>query len=451
MGKYWKLGLTATMVLALTLGLITGVALAGNPYAKYKGTTIVVNWPAHGHYDAVIRSGVVKEFEKMSGIKVEIDTLQYMRMHEKQLLEMSKSRGGDYDIISYVCMWKTEYVQKGLLMPLSHFFVNAALADPDYDPGDLIPAYVGTTGYVGGKKGYQPGVTAGLYGIPFGSETSILAYRKDIFEKHGLKEPVTYDDMLHAARVIKEKEPGMYGVTSRGASGHQVGHAWLLHLTPFRGEVFNDKWEPVFNTGGGLKSLQILKEIVETGPPGIPSFGFSEMMNSFLQGQAAMWLDSTIIPGMVRNPKVSKIAGKVAYTLHPKGIVRSSETGGFGLAIPTNSKNKEAAFLFMQWLTSKAQDKKIARAGGHPCRNSTLNDPEMQKEFPEFKVFKEQLKYANPDWRPIIPEWPEVEEQNIGIGLSEAITGKKSPEAALQQYVEPVRKIMERAGYYTWK
>ena len=75
----------------------------------------------------------------------------------------------------------------------------------------------------------------------------------------------------------------------------------------------------------------------------------------------------------------------------------------------------------------------------------------MQKEFPEFKVFLEQLKYANPDWRPIIPEWPEIEVQNIGIGLSQAITGKKTPEEAMQQYVEPVRKIMERAGYYTWK
>jgi len=448
MGKIWRVGLVACLALTVMLGFSVGMVEA-NPYAKYKGTTIVVNWPAHAHYDAVINSGVIQEFEKMSGIKVEVDKLQYMRMHEKQLLEMSKPRGGDYDIISYVCMWKTEYVQKGLLMPLSHFFVNASLADPNYDPEDLIPGYVGTTGYVGGKKSYLPGVTAGLYGIPFGSETSILAYRKDIFEKHGLKEPVTYDDMLHAARVIKEKEPGMYGVTSRGSSGHQVGHAWLLHLTPFNGEVFNDKWEPVFHQGGGLKSVKILKEIVETGPPGIPSFGFSEMMNSFLQGQAAMWLDSTIIPGMVRNPKVSKVGGKVAYTLHPKGDVRSSETGGFGIAIPANSKNKEAAFLFMQWLTSKAQDKKIARAGGHPCRNSTLTA--LQNEFPEFAVFKEQLKYANPNWRPIIPEWPEVEVQNIGVGLSEAITGKKSPEEALRQYVEPVRKIMERAGYYTWK
>ncbi|UCF91718.1 MAG: sugar ABC transporter substrate-binding protein [Desulfobacterales bacterium] len=437
---------------AVTLGfLLWGLnpaVQAGNPYEKFKGTTIVVNFPAHAHYDAAMT--VIPEFTQQTGIKVEVDKLQYMRMHEKQLLEMSKPQG-DYDLISYVCMWKTEYVNKGLLTPLAPFITNAKLADPNYDFDDLIPAYVGTTGLVGGKKGYQPGVSAALYGIPFGSETSILAYRKDIFDKYGLKAPETYDDMLQAARVIKEKESGMYGVTSRGASGHQVGHAWLLHLTPFGGEVFDDNWEPAFHKEPSLKAIGVLKEIVETGPPGIPSFGFSEMMNSFLQGQAAMWLDSTAIAGMVRNPKVSKIEGKVAYTLHPKGVVRSSETGGFGIAIPANSQNKEAAFLFMQWLTSKEQDKQIALAGGHPCRLSTLRDSELRKVYPEFAVFEEQLQYANPDWRPIIPEWPEVEVQNIGIGLSEAITGKKTPQEAMQQYVEPVRKIMERAGYYTWR
>ncbi len=441
----------AVMAFAIVCFFLAGfhpVSAAGDPYAKFKGTTIVVNFPAHAHYDAVMK--VVPEFTRQTGIKVDVDKLQYMRMHEKQLLEMSKAKG-DYDLISYVCMWKTEYVNKGLLTPLAPFITNARLADPGYDFDDLIPAYVGTTGLVGGKKGYLPGVSAALYGIPFGSETSILAYRKDIFDKYGLKAPETYDDMLKAARIIKEKEPGMYGVTSRGASGHQVGHAWLLHLTPFGGEVFDDNWEPAFNRAPSLKAIEVLKEIVETGPPGIPSFGFSEMVNSFLQGQAAMYLDSTAIAGMVRNPKVSKIQGKVAFTLHPKGTVRSSETGGFGIAIPANSQNKEAAFLFLQWLTSKAQDKKIAMAGGHPCRLSTLRDPELRKVYPEFAVFEEQLKYANPDWRPIVPEWPEVEVQNIGIGLSEAITGKKSPKEAMEQYIPVVRKIMERAGYYTWK
>ncbi|MBM4331964.1 MAG: extracellular solute-binding protein [Deltaproteobacteria bacterium] len=442
-----KKGLIVGLGVFFILSFIGGSAQA-SPYAKYAGTTIVVNFPAHGFYDAATK--LIPEFTKETGIKVEVDKVEYLRMRDKQLLEMSKPKG-DYDVISFVCMWKTEYVSKGLITPLAPFFTTAALVDPTYDAADLIPPYVATTGMAGGKRGYLPGPTAALYGVPFGSETSIFAYRKDIFDKHGLKVPKTYDEMLKLAATIREKEPAMYGLTSRGEAGHQVGHAWLNHLTPFGGEVFDDKWEPAFHKAPSIRAINAMKEIIKTGPPGIPTFGMGAMADAFLLGHAAMYLDATAIPGMVRNPAISKVAGKVGYALHPKAVKHSTETGGFGIGIPSNSTKKEAAFLFMQWMTSKATDKKIAVLGGMPNRLSTLKDPELQKEFPEFTAILENLKYANPDWRPIIPEWPEISVQHIGIALHEATTGKKTPEKAMGDIVEPVRKIMEKAGYYSWK
>ena len=70
MDKILRVALVSSLALTLIFTLGVGMADA-NPYAKYKGTTIVVNWPAHGHYDAVISSGVIKEFEKISGITVD--------------------------------------------------------------------------------------------------------------------------------------------------------------------------------------------------------------------------------------------------------------------------------------------------------------------------------------------------------------------------------------------
>ncbi|MCX5914038.1 MAG: sugar ABC transporter substrate-binding protein, partial [Deltaproteobacteria bacterium] len=125
--------------------------------------------------------------------------------------------------------------------------------------------------------------------------------------------------------------------------------------------------------------------------------------------------------------------------------------GGFGIAIPANSNKKEAAFLLLQWLTTKSADQKIARLGGMPNRVSTLRDAGLQKEFPEFKDVLENIKYANPDWRPLIPEWPEISMTYLGTAIHEAITGKKTPEQAMNGIVEPVRRIMEKAGYYSWK
>ena len=240
-----KKGLVVLLLMSFVMLFAAANALA-NPYAKYAGTTLVINFPNIAYYNYAVQ--VIPEFTKETGIKVEIDKLEYMKMRDKQLLEMSKPKG-DYDLISYVIMWKTEYVSKGLLSPLAPFFTNAALADPDYDAADLVPAYVQAIGTVGGRKGYLPGPTASVYGVPFGTETSMFAYRKDIFEKHGWKVPKTYEEMLKLCKLVKEKEPGMGGITMRGEAGHQVQHAWFNHLTPYGGEVFDDKWEPLFHKG----------------------------------------------------------------------------------------------------------------------------------------------------------------------------------------------------------
>jgi len=436
------------LMVVLTLALLTLPCVAqADPYKKYAGTTLVVNFPNIAYYDYATK--VIPEFEKETGIKVEFDKLEYMKMRDKQLLELSKPKG-DYDLISYVIMWKTEYVTKGLLAPLAPFFATAGLADPSYDAADLVPAYVQAIGTVGGRKGYLPGPTASVYGVPFGTETSMLAYRKDIFDKYGWKVPTTYAEMLKLCRLVKEKEPDMGGLTMRGEAGHQVQHAWLTHMAPYGGEAFNDRWEPVFQKGGSIEAIKAMVEIVKTGPPGISTFAYGSMTDAFLLGKAAMYLDNTALPGQVRDPNKSKVIGKVGYALHPKAARYSTETGGFGIAIPANSQKKEAAFLLLQWLTSKATDRKITTFGAMPNRLSTLKDPGMQKEYPEFAAVLENLKYANADWRPLIPEWPEISMQYVGIALNEAITGKKTPEKAMADVVEPVRKIMEKAGYYAW-
>ncbi|MDO8607680.1 MAG: extracellular solute-binding protein [Phaeospirillum sp.] len=253
--------------------------------------------------------------------------------------------------------------QKNLLHELAPFLSNAALADPAYDIKDIVPRYLENLGLVGGAKGYLAGPGARLYGLPYGAETSILAYRHDIFAKHNLHPPKTYDELKRLLPILREKE-GIGALTSRGQVGHHCVHAWLLHLNPLGARVFDDKWRPAFGGDVGVAALKLLKDIVETGPAGIPEFGHMEMMHAFLHGQSAMYLDSTGIFGAVHSPEASRVMGKVSYALHPKGQRYSSQSGGFGLAIPRNAPNGDAAFLLMQWLTSKAQDKALARLGG---------------------------------------------------------------------------------------
>lgn len=429
------------------LGMLgAGIPLIGRTqdrFAKYKGQTVVMSIPAHPHYDAMAK--LLPEFTKQTGIKVETDRLAVPRMKDKQVLEMAKP-SGDYDLVCYVVMWKGEYVKKNLIRELDPFFKNPALADPDYDFKDVVPRYVENIGLVGGPKGYLAGPGAKLYGMPYGAETSVLAYRRDVFANLNLKAPETYSDLEKLLPILKDKA-GMGALTSRGQAGHQCVHAWLLHLNPLGGKVFDDKWKPVFNNEIGVKALKTLKLISDTGPVGIPGYGQGEMITSFLQGQAAMYLDSSLIFGQVNDPTKSKIAGQVSYVVHPKGTRYSSQSGGLGLAIPKNAKNPDAAFLLMQWLTSKTQDKAVSRLGGVPTRNSTLSDQDMVRQYPEYITLRQQLQYSDPDWRPIIAEWDEINIQALGVAVSEALTGKKSPEDALNGVVPKVTDIMKRGGY----
>jgi multiple sugar transport system substrate-binding protein len=424
-------------------GLPLSGAMAQNRYAKYAGQTVVFSIPSHPHYDAMMK--ILPQFTKETGIKVETDRLAMGRMKEKQLLEMAKPQG-DYDLGCYVVMWKGEYVSKNLIRPLEPFFKNAALADPAYDMKDIIPIYLENLGLVGGPKGYLAGPGAQLYGLPYGAETSVLAYRRDIFAKHNLQPPSNYTEFRQLLRIIKDKE-GIGALASRGQAGHQAVHAWLLHLNPLGGSVFDDQWKARFNDKIGVEALKFLQEVVATGPAGIAGYGQGESNTAFLQGQAAMYLDSTSLAGLVNDPTKSKVVGNVSWALHPMGTRRASQSGGLGLAIAKNAKNADAAFLLMQWLTSKEQDKAVTRAGGAPMRNSTLGDAGIVRQYPEFITFKEALKYSNPDWRPIIPVWDKINVQALGVGISEALTGKKTAEAALNDLVPQVTQIMREAGY----
>ena len=444
--KPFKL-LRTTLAAAMLAATSIGANAVANPYDEYAGTTLVVNFPAHPHYNAVMQ--ILPEFTRETGIEVEVDQLPYLKMRERQTLELSQDEG-DYDLIAYVVFSKADYVYADQLENLARYFMNPKLSNPAYDPGDLIDGYVYNIGFAGGNKGYLEGKTGSLFGIPYGSETSVLGYRKDIFEKHDLKVPESYDEMLDIACKIPELEPGMGGLSSRAASGHHASHAFLLHLAPLGGRIFDDEWNPIVNNEAGVKAANALKTIVDCGPKGASSFGFGEALGSFLNGDTAMFLDTTVVAGQIDDPSKSKVVGKVGWAMHPMGERRGSQTGGFGIGIPKNAENKEAAFLLMQWLTSKKGDKLVALAGGNPSRFSTHEDAEVNAKFPHMKTFGEALQHADPDWRPIIPVWGKIN-ADLGTTLSKVLTEDLDVKEALDGVAERTKGIMEEAGYYTWK
>ncbi|RXJ74369.1 ABC transporter substrate-binding protein [Veronia nyctiphanis] len=421
--------------------------LRADPYAPYKGITLNVNFPAHPHYDAVMK--IIPDFEKETGIRVQVEQMQYLTMRKMQETELLKPRGR-FDLIAFVVFSKADYVFNDQIEPLARFFMTPSLADPYYEPSDIINSYVQNIGVAGGHKGYLPGPTDALYGLPFGAETSILAYRKDLFIKHGLRPPENYSELLNLACKIPELEPGIVGLSSRGQPGHHLSHAFLLHLAPLGGRVFDRYWNPTVNSPQAIRAVKTLKKILDCSPTDMNSYGLREAKNQFLFGRSAMYLDSTVIAGEITDPEKSNVMGKVGWIKHPRGVRYASQTGGFGLAIPKNAKHKDAAFLLMQWLTSKETDKKIALAGGNPIRFSTHLNPDVLKKLPYLETFGKALNDADPDWRPIIPPWSKI---NILLGgyLSLAMEEGADIQKLLNAANQEIRGIMKEAGYFTYK
>ena len=434
------------LILLVAVAFTVTIATAQeSQWRQFDGEEIVISWPALNHFNKA--ATLISQFEEETGITVEVDFSQYSGMLDRQLAEISKPGTGDYDVIAWVIFNKNVLASQGFLTPLAQFLVDPSLTAPDYDIDDLVPAYTITGGTVGGAKGYLEGPGSALVGVPFGAETSILVYRKDIFEANGLSVPTTYDELLETAQFITDNVEGVYGMASRGGNG---AHGYQLHLAPYGGAAFNDQFVPTLDSPEALAAAKAFKTIVENSPPGSESNGFGEQVAAFLQGDSAMYLDTYKVAASSRDPEQSTVDGNVGYALHPETASGcGSQTGGFSMGIPANSGNKGPAWLFVQWMTKKSTDIAIVEAGGDAGRMSTFSDPALQARFPEYPVILEQLETcAALDWRPLIPEYGSFN-TIIGEEMGAMLTDQKTPEEALADANQRLFELMERSGYYS--
>lgn len=429
---------TLAAILAI---LLCATSASSDAYEKYKGTTLRVSWPTLGHFGA--GETAIREFERQTGINVEIEAIPYLQMYDRQIEVMSQPVG-EFDLVSWVIMWKGEYVEKGLLHPLADMFADEALADPEYNFQDIPPAYLVSGGMVGGEKGYLDGPDAVLYGIPYGAETSLLAYRKDIFEERGLAPPETYDQLRNA--ILNLSYDNIPAMTSRGQTGNNITFAWLLHLGPMGGKIFDDNWQPIINSKEAVEATEFLRLVFRTGPDNMENFSFGQSTFSFLSGDAAIYLDNFRVGAASRNEDLSALGDKFGFLPHPRDVECSAETGGFAIGIPENSQNKEAAFLLLQYLTSQEGDLITTQAGGDPMRFSTFSA--VQSERSESSAIIKSLLCANVDWRPLIPEWNKIQNDVLGPALVKVVTTNGSIQSIMDDANDQLYELMSEAGYY---
>jgi len=431
----------------LSLLLGAGSALAFAVAANAAAITIAtVN-----NGDMIRMQGLTGEFNKAHpDITVNWVTLEENILRERVTTDIATG-GGQYDILTIGNYEVPIWGKQGWLVPLEF--------GPEYDVDDMLPAIRGGL-TVDGK----------LYGAPFYGESAFLMYRTDLFEKAGLTMPEspTWEFIGEAARKITDRSAGINGVCLRGKAGWGENMALIGSMAnSFGASWFDEKWTPQFDQPEWKAALQFYADLMkDAGPQGASSNGFNENLTLFQQGKCGMWVDATSAGSFVSDPKQSTVADKVAYTIFPnkEGVDNHGNwLWSWNLAIPTSSKNAEAAKTFITWATDKAYTELVAGKEGWvnvpPGTRTSLYENQNYLDAAGFadetKAAMDAADITKPTVQPVpytggqfvaIPEFQSIG-TTVGQLFSAVLAGQSSVDDALAQAQSATEREMRRAGY----
>ncbi len=434
-----------TMIGAL-LGAASLLAVGSTAYAQTKLTIATVN-----NGDMIRMQGLTDDFKaKNPDIDVEWVTLEENVLRQKVTTDIA-TKGGQFDVLTIGTYEVPIWAKQGWLVPLDKL-------GADYDVDDLLPAI---------RAGLSMDGT--LFAAPFYGESSMVMYRKDLFEKAGLTMPdsPTWDFIADAARKITDKPGEVYGICLRGKAGWGENMAFLTAMSnSFGARWFDESWKPQFDQPEWKDTLNFYVNLMnDAGPPGASSNGFNENLALFNSGKCGMWIDATVAASFVTNPKDSTVADKVGFALAPnKGLGKNANwLWAWSLAVPGGSQKADAAQKFISWATSKDYLNLVAAKEGWAnvppgTRTSLYSNPDYQAAAPFAKMTLESINSADPTHPSVKPvpytgvqfvAIPEFQGLGTTVGqlFSGALAGQMTVDDALAQAQETATREMTEAGY----
>jgi multiple sugar transport system substrate-binding protein len=425
------------MRLAIFLGLLAVIALTTSTCRNNNRQTTQLTLAVVSGVEGEALKQAAIDYEAQTKVHIEIAEFPYTNLFEKERIDLMV-RTGAYDLIMLDDPWFPRFANEQFLMELTPLLQKRGQSGPD---GDFVDASVAVC-----RHPYQTGA---LYALPYVGNSQLFFYRKDLFEKHSLKPPSAWTDVLTAAKTIHEKESAgangarVYGYVMRAAQGNAAVADFMPIFWAFGGEMFDANGKPTVNSPEGIAALEFMIELGKYSPPGYPSFNADEVGAHLLQGTAAMSINWPAWISSFSDPSKSKVVGKMEFTTLPSGQKPGqAEIGNWLIAIPRDSDNAEAAMDFLLWATSAEQMKRSAQRGNPPTRKSLFKDPELVAKNPAYPAQLRSLESSRP--RPRTPYWSEIENA-FGIFLSKTNSGELSPAEAMNQANAEIEKILQRA------
>jgi multiple sugar transport system substrate-binding protein len=349
-------------------------------WKRAAGAEITVYMVEHQTSQSIVKR--LSDFQSLTGIKVNTQITPEANYFD-QVSNALSSRSGTPDLFMSGAYQLWDYSTAGNVEPLDSYLNNSSLTNGDYDVADFVQSAFNALKW-DGVAGHPVGSGAQL-GIPLGMELYMLGYNKQAFEKAGItKIPETYDELLAACDKLQGwNGPGSYAIAVRGARDWGTIHpGYMSTFKNFGATDFaieGGKLVSKVNSPESVRMNEFFVDMIKRGgSPQWSSQYWYMCLADFGAGKAAMIFDASNCMCQVDFQNMAE-AGKVGYTVMPvakAGDKFNSNFWTWSMALNSYSKNKIAAWLFLQYFSSKEflRFSSVDANNMDPTRTSVYND-----------------------------------------------------------------------------
>ena len=406
----------------LAFGLTSGTALArcgelANP--KPGDINVIGNsFPALAHLG--------KEMESCSrgALKVWFTAVPSPKNEQDILLAFGSSGASAFDAAIVSMGTFTQVQSNGQLQPLTDL-VNKYRAKYKIEESMLVR------------------VNGEVMAIAFMQNAQNLFYRKDLLDKHGLKAPANYPEMLAAARTLREKEPSIqFPIAQMFSKGWDSSTEFTNIFAGFGGKFFKPgSAAPDFNSDAGVKALETMKAMTTYMTPNYLASNTDDVMNQFQQGKAAMGVLWATRAARMDDAAASKVVGKMEFTAAPAAVAGGKSATHLwweGVVIPKNlAGDRETVFQVLM----EALDEETMTAGN----DLAIWVRSAYKPTRFGSGVAASARAGAPVW-PTEPFFAFAHSE-LGKVIPEVLSGAMAPKAALDQAAAGYAKVATEKGF----
>ncbi|WP_405799820.1 extracellular solute-binding protein [Streptomyces sp. NBC_01506] len=418
-------GITATALVA-TLALAATACggdeeSTGGKSSSGELTGTVTWWDTStvGSEDKVFKK-LAEDFEaKHKGVDVKYVNVPFGEAQNK-FKNAAQSNSGAPDVIRSEVAWTPEFADLGYLAPLDG---TAALKDEK----DFVPQAAASTKYDGKT-----------YAVPQVIDSLGIFYNKKIFKDAGVEVPTTIDELKTVSKTIKDKT-GKTGMYLRGDDAY-----WFLSfLYGEGGDLVDAKGKTVtVDSPAGVKAMEVVKDLVDSGAAKTDATdGWENMQAAFKDGDVAMMINGPwAIADTYAGPQFKDKANLGVAPVPAGSAGQGAPQGGHNLAVYAGSKNLDASYAFVEYMSSAESQAKITtELNLLPTRTSVYSQPDVaSNEIVGF--FKPVVDKAIE--RPWIPETGSLFAPLV-TEYTKVLTGQTTPEKGVKATGDSYRDLLK--------